>query len=274
MAQSLSTADAARILGLSETRIRELLRASLGREPRSGRRYALSFQELVILRSARALLEQGVPPARVKRALRALAEQLPPERALSGLRIHAEGGRVTVQDAAGKWDAETGQAVFCFEVGDLEREVLAPRVELEPSTTPAPSGHARHEFERGVELEDSDPEAAREAYARALELDPELIDAYVNLGRLLHAAGDPRAAIERYEAALSRGSQDAVAHFNLALALEEVRDPAQAAEHYRRALALDADFADAHYNLAQLSERRGEMPEALRHYRAYKQLTE
>src|SRR5262245_2096437 len=112
MPQSLSTADAARILGLSEPRIRELLRAGLGQAPRSGRRYALSFQELVILRSARALLEQGVPPGRVKRALRALAEQLPPERALSGLRIHAEGGRVTVQDGAGKWDAETGQAVF------------------------------------------------------------------------------------------------------------------------------------------------------------------
>ena len=273
MAQSLSTADAARILGLSEARIRELLRAGLGLAPRRGRRYALSFQELVILRSARALLEQGVPAARVKRALRALAEQLPPERTLSGLRIHAEGGRVTVHDGTRKWDAETGQALFCFDVEELEREALAPRVELEPST-PAPSGHARLEFERGLELEEADPEAARQAYAHAIELDPELIDAYVNLGRLLHEAGNPRAAIERYEAALVRSAQDPVAHFNLALALEEVRELADAAEHYRRALASDPDFADAHYNLAELSERMGQMPEALRHYRAYKQLTE
>jgi tetratricopeptide (TPR) repeat protein len=273
MGQSLSTADAARILGLSEARIRELLRAGLGLAPRSGRRYALSFQELVILRSARALLEQGVPAARVKRALRALAEQLPPERTLSGLRIYAEGGRVTVHDGARKWDAETGQALFCFDVEDLEREVLAPRVALEPSPA-APDTSARQEFERGLELEEADPDAARQAYAHAIELDPDLIDAYVNLGRLLHEAEDPRAAIERYEAALLRAPHEAVAHFNLALALEAVRELARAAEHYRQALASDPDFADAHYNLAQLSERMGQLPDALRHYRAYKQLTE
>src|SRR5262245_21618286 len=243
MGQSLSTADAARITGLSEGRIRELLRAGLGLAPRRGRRYALSFQELVILRSARALLEQGVPAARVKRALRALAEQLPPERTLSGLRIHAEGGRVTVHDGSRKWDAETGQTLFCFDVEDLEREVSAPRLALEPRET-APSGVARQEFERGLELEESDAAAARDAYARAIELDPELIDAHVNLGRLLHEAGDARAAIERYEAALLRAPQDAVAHFNLALALEAVRELERAVEHYRRALASDPDFAD------------------------------
>jgi tetratricopeptide (TPR) repeat protein len=274
MPQNLSTADAARIVGLSEARIRELLRGCLGIAPRRGHRYALSFQELVILRTARALLEQRVPAARVKRALRTLAEQLPPERTLSGVRIYAEGGRVTVHDGDRKWDAETGQALFCFDVAELERETAAPRLDPEPRAERAPSGLARGEFERGVELEESDPAAARDAYTRAIELDPDLTDAHVNLGRLLHEAGDARGAIARYEAALLRSAQDPVAHFNLALALEDVRELAQAAEHYRRALASDPDFADAHYNLAELSERMGQLPEALRHYHAYKQLTE
>ena len=275
MPQSLSTADAARIVGLSEARIRELLRAGLGVAPRQGRRYALSFQELVILRTARALLDQRVPAARVKRALRRLAEQLPAERPLSGLRICAEGARVAVYDGAYKWDAETGQTLFAFDVGvdDLEQRVLATRPADAPESA-EPRARARQEFERALALEEVDANAARAAYARALELDPELTDAYVNLGRLLHESGDARAAIERYEAALLRAAQDPVAHFNLALALEDVRELAHAAEHYRRALAQDPDFADAHYNLAELSERMGEMSEALRHYRAYKQLTE
>ena len=77
MSRNLSTAEVARVLGLKEARIREWVRSGLCRPARKGRRYAFSFQDLVILRAAKGLLESGVSSARVRRALAALGRELP-----------------------------------------------------------------------------------------------------------------------------------------------------------------------------------------------------
>ena len=69
MSRHLSTAEVSRILGIREARVRELARAGLCRPARSGRSYAFSFQDLVVLRAAEGLLRRKVPAARVQRAL-------------------------------------------------------------------------------------------------------------------------------------------------------------------------------------------------------------
>lgn len=273
MGRTLSTAEAARILGLSEARVRELARDGLAGRSRRGHRYAITFQDLVVLRAARRLLDQRVPPARVRRALAALARELPPRQPLSGLRLVAHGREVAVWDGERTWQPETGQVVLDFGDEALAREV--ERIRESPPVPPqAAALRARLEFEAGLDLEDSDPEAAARAYARALEGDPDLVDAYVNLGRLRHEAGAAGEAARLYQEALERSPDDPVVHFNLALALEDTKGAEAAARHYERVLALDPDFADAHYNLAGLCERLGRPTDALRHYRAYQKLTE
>jgi excisionase family DNA binding protein len=272
----LSTAEAARILGLRESRIRELVRAGVCRAERRGRRYAFSFQELVVLRAAQGLLAQSVPLARVRRALEALSRELPDERPLSGLRIWADRGRVAVRAEGAAWEPETGQTLLDFEVDELARRVAELRT---PPKDPEeeeddPRARAEAEFEAGLDLEDDDPAAACDAYGRALALDPGLVDAWVNLGRLFHEAGKPAKAAELYHHALERNPDDPVIHFNLALALEDARGATPAAAHYEKALSLDPDFADAHFNLAGLCEKLGRKADALRHYREYKKLTE
>ena len=91
MMRLLSTAEVARILDLPGPRIRELVRGGLCRPARRGRAYAFSFQDVVVLRAAKGLLESRVPAARVRRALEQLSEQLPPDRPLSGVRVFADG---------------------------------------------------------------------------------------------------------------------------------------------------------------------------------------
>jgi tetratricopeptide (TPR) repeat protein len=271
----LTTADAARILGISEARVRELVRSGLCRPARHGRRYAFSFQELVVLRAAASLLAKQVPVARVRRALAALVQELPPERPLSGLRVFADGKRVAVRDGGTAWEPETGQTLLDFEVDELARRVGELRAVAKPEPA-ADDAHARAqaEFERAVELEDDDPAAACDAYGRALALDADLVDAWVNLGRIAHESGNAKEAVRLYHEALERSPDDPVVHFNLALALEDARGAAPAAAHYERALALDPRFADAHYNLAGVCEKLGRKADALRHYHAYKKLTE
>ncbi|MCG8588875.1 MAG: tetratricopeptide repeat protein [Proteobacteria bacterium] len=268
MPRHFSTAEVARLLGVSDDWVRATARSGLCHPQRRGRRYAFSFQDLVVLYAARDLVRQRVPTARVRRALRSLAETLPPNRPLSGLRVRADGRSVTVRDGGGAWEPETGQRVLDFQV-DAVAELVA---DLERRDEPGQGG-AQAAFRRGLELEDDDPKAARAAYAHAVELDPGLVDALVNLGRLAHDAGDAAEAARLYHHALERTPDDAVIHFNLALALEDARGPAAAVAHYERALALDADFADAHYNLAGLCEQLGRGADAIRHYHAYKRLT-
>ena len=270
MQRNLSTAEAARVLGLSEAQVRELLRSCVS-GPRESRRYALTFQDLVILRKARELLERRVPVARVKAALRALSER-PSGRPLSGVRIHAEGTRVAAYEGPIKWDPETGQTLFAFDATELgpapAREPIQPRA-IEPELD-----EASQEFQRAVALEESDPDAARESYRRVIRLDPEAADAYTNLGRLEHARGELEAARALYEQALTQTPEDPLVHFNLALSLEDLGQSDLAVDHYRRTLELDPQFADAHYNLGLLCERLGAHAEAVRHYAAYKRLVE
>ena len=274
MPRSLSTSEAARILGMDESRLRRLVRLGLGTPARRGRRYAFSFQDLVILRTADELIRRSVPSARVARALAALAEALPPERPLSGLRIHADGREVAVREGPHRWNPETGQTLFDFELDELAEQVeKVPERPLTAGEAPAEVEALRF-FEQALALEDADPVAACTAYARALELDPELADAYVNLGCLAHEAGRAGDAVALYRQALERSPGDPVIHFDLALALEDTGDPATAARHYERAVALDPGFADAHYNLGELCQQLGRPRDALRHLGEYKRLTQ
>ncbi len=275
MTRNLSTSEVARILGMKESSIREIVRTGVFRPARRGRRYAFSFQDLVVLRAARGLLEAHVPAARVRRALAALARELPEGRPLSGVRIYADGRDVAVCDAGGAWQPETGQTCLAFEVDGLARLAEAVRAERRPAD-PGPGDAARAQlaFERGIDLEDEDPKRAALAYREALAIDPGLADALVNLGRLVHEGGEAAEAVSLYERALAITPDDPILHFNLALALEDARGALAAAGHYERALALDPAFADAHWNLAGLCEALERRADALRHYRAYQKLTE
>ncbi|MEM7244132.1 MAG: tetratricopeptide repeat protein [Acidobacteriota bacterium] len=269
----LSIGEAARILGTDTGELRRLVRLGLCQPQRRGRGHAFEFQDLVVLRAARELLEQDVPAARIRKALAALQERLDEDQPLSSLRLAADGKRVAVQEEGQSWVAETGQVLLDFDDDGVEEVEQAVR-QVRLARTQDEGDGAVVAFNRGLDLEDSDLAAAESAYRQAVELDPDMIDARVNLGRLLHERGRPHDAVPIYEAALQLDEDDALLHFNLAVALEDSRQELRALTHYRRAIALDERFADAHFNLASLCEQLGEAAEALRHYREYAKLTE
>ncbi len=278
-AQVFRTAEVARILGMPAERVRAVARTGLCRPTRRAGLLEFSFQDLVLLRAAQGLLQAKVPTRRVRRALAELARQLPSDRPLSGVRVYADGRRVVARDRRAAWRPESGQIVFTFAVDELARRagVVIPvrRQRARPKTVaPRPMQDAAGWFERGLLCEErNDLDGARSAYQRAVDLDPTLSDAYINLGRLLHEAGQSADAAHLYHHALDCDPNDPVAHYNLALALEDGEQLAAAMAHYRRALDLDPDFADAHFNFAQLLERLGRRSQAMQHLRLYHRLT-
>jgi tetratricopeptide (TPR) repeat protein len=278
-AKVLHTADIARILRLPDTRVRALARAGLCQPLKRGGMYEFSFQDLVLLRAAHGLLRNSVPLRKVRRSLRELSRQLPADRPLSGVRIYADGKSVVVRDGNAAWQPDSGQAVFTFKVDDLAKKsgVLVQVAQRRGRVTPRKREQgtsAMAWFERGLALEEVDVTAATTAYRRALERDPELSDAYINLGRLLHESGDTGEAMRLYAEAIKRAPDDPVAHYDMALALEDQGDPQAAKRYYHRALELEPDFADAHYNLGRLLDQLGQRAQALRHLLAYKRLTD
>lgn len=267
--------DVARLLGLSEAQVRTYARDGFLTPDRGSRReYRFSFQDLVVMRTAKALVAARIPTRRIHRALKKLKRQLPRGRSLAEVRIAADGDRIVVSDGETAWNPESGQVHLDFAVSDLAtRAAPLARRSAEAARRAAEDLNADDWYELGFELEPLAPAEARDAYRRALELDAHHADAHVNLGRLLHEDGRVSEAEAHYRLALSTSPEHATAAFNLGIALEDLRRPADAIEAYRKAIAADPALADAHFNLSRLYEKTGKRAAALRHLSAYKRLT-
>jgi tetratricopeptide (TPR) repeat protein len=271
-----SSKHVARLLDLSVGQVRSYARAGF-LEPARGARgeYRFSFQDLVLLRTARGLLASRVPSRKIRRALRKLKSQLPSGRPLTGVRISLEGDRIIVHDRGAVWNPETGQTRFDFEVADLANKVApharrAARAALDSDEQmSAEDWHAL-----GADLEPTVPDHALEAYRRALDIDPDHFDTRINLGRLLHEQRRFHAAETHFRLALSVRPADPVALFNLAACLEELGRTQESARAYRETIEADPEYADAHYKLARLCETLGDPAAASLHLQTYRRLTE
>src|SRR5205809_7822317 len=187
-----SSRDVARVLGLTVAQVRGFARDGFltpGRGPGGGLQF--SFQDLVILRTAKALVAARIPTRRIRRALKKLRQQLPRGRSLAELRIVAEGDRIVVSDGYTAWNPESGQFNLDFAVSDLATRA-APIARRTAQAARAAESDLDGEdwYELGLELEAVEPGEARDAYRRALELDAHHADAHVNRGRLLAQQGE------------------------------------------------------------------------------------
>ena len=253
-----------KLLRLSRSTLRALIDAGFvtpERGPRNTLRF--SFQDLIVLRTAQSLAAANIPRRRIVRSLKQLRSRLPERMPLSGLSIAAIADHVVVREGGGHWQADSGQYLLAFE-GDPARGAL--RV-IEPVATAAPTS-----VDAIYEPDDSDPDAALQAYQRAIAADPTRLDARINLGRLLHELERFEQAEQTYREAMKIGASEPLLFFNLGVLLDDMGRKTEAKQAYEAALKLDPQLADCHYNLALLYEELEQPKPALRHMAQYRRL--
>jgi tetratricopeptide (TPR) repeat protein len=230
-----------------------------------------SFSDLISIQTLLKLLENGIPPRQIGRALASLRDKIADVRQpLAEMRIVSDGKRIAVYVGGQRMEALTGQILFDFDaasLGDLkafpERKRSVNRMR-----------ESEDWFQRGLELEETGAPAAQviEAYLKVLELNPEAAGALVNLGTIYYRQRKFAEAEKYYRQAIEADPAYPLAQFNLGNLYDEQGRVVEALEHYRQALHLNPQYADAHFNLALLCERSGETLKAVHHWKCYLKL--
>jgi tetratricopeptide (TPR) repeat protein len=253
-----------RILDVTEKQLNYWERLRLvGPKRRWGERF-YDFRDLISLRTAKQLTEQGVPAHRLRRAMLALQRQLSEVRApLTELRILSDGRDIVVEQQGARLEPLSGQLLLNFDTRELRARL-----------TVMPEREAGEWFTLAAEME-ADPSTraqAIDAYRRALAKDPDRVEALINLGALLYEQADSPAAVDCFRKAVQLEPENPLAHYNLGSVLEELGELETARKHLREALQLKPGYADAHYNLALVCEKLGAGGEAREHWRRYVEL--
>lgn len=178
--------------------------------------------------------------------------------------------------------ARSGQLAFDFRLDAAPARVVT----LTPKAAPpmaAMLGHvpdqaasqAEQFFLAGSILDNGEAEGQREAadaYRRALELDPYLVPALVNLANIHYSRDEAVEAQALYERATAIDPDMFEAHYNLGNIYHDLGRYPEAQAAYREALRLNPAYADAHFYLAVTLEKAGRSAEARPHWKAYQQL--
>jgi len=150
----------------------------------------------------------------------------------------------------------------------------------QPPTPSEPSTTALEHFQQGNDLSRAGEfDKAAEQYEKALEIDPQYVDAMTNLGGAYYSLGQLDKAIEQYTKAIEIAPSDADIRSNLAAAHvqkhQSAGDPEElnlAVEQYEKAVELNPDLAEAHFGLGVIYALQGDNEQAIQAFERFLEL--
>jgi tetratricopeptide repeat protein/BRCA1-like protein len=241
-----------RYAALREDHLRYLVKCGVVRPVlRTNADTFFAFTDLALIRQVHEGLEQSVPFRSIVRSLIA--------------------GRQGQLELDFRMDAAPAKILTLRR--PAPREVVASETK---KTAPVRDPLLAEEYFRAAStLDDGDPrkqDEAAAAYRKALELDPYLVAALINLANIHYSHDELVEAQALYERAIGLEPDFFEAHFNLGNIYHDLGRFGEAQACYREALRLNPFYADAHFYLAVSFEKMGLSDEARPHWRAYQQL--
>jgi tetratricopeptide (TPR) repeat protein len=229
--------------------LRYMQKWGLIRPVRSGVETAYAFQDLAVIRDADAQLAEGASFRAVLRSM-----------------LSARAGQLTLD-----FRSEAPPA----KVLRIRRREPPPLAALMGAPPDAEPTTAEQFFAAASLLDDGNPanvDDACRAYRRALEADPYMVPALINLANLRYSRDEIAEAQALYERAIALEPDVFEAHFNLGNILHDLGRNHEAQACYRDALRLNPTYAEAHFYLAVTLEKTGQSHDARPHWRAYQHL--
>lgn len=107
---------------------------------------------------------------------------------------------------------------------------------------------------------------AEESYLKALEIEPTMIQAWVNLGGVRLLRWEFKGCLEANQAAARLGEDLPIVHYNMGQAYLYLNDPENLVRCNERVLELDRDHPDAHYYAAVGYLAQNNLGAAERHF--------
>ena len=112
-------------------------------------------------------------------------------------------------------------------------------------------------------------DAAREAFARALQEDLSYGPAHVQLGFIALDAKDTTTAISEFDLAVQIAGDNPVLRYQYGFTLLETGKAAEAEEQLRKAIALNPVYAAPHFSLAKAIAAQGRAAEAVAEFKTF-----
>jgi TPR repeat/BRCA1 C Terminus (BRCT) domain/Tetratricopeptide repeat len=242
----------ARYRGLREDHLRYLVKCGIIRPAvRTHADAFLAFPELAVIKQANDELDAGASFQAVVRAL-----------------LASRHGQLTLDF---RLDASPAKIIEL-----RARTPDGPAAPLDHRVIPAREMAIAEDYFRAASaLDDGDPaklDDAAAAYRRALEHDPYLAAALINLANIHYSHDELAEAQALYERAIALESDFFEAHFNLGNIYHDLGRFSEAQTCYIEALRLNPRYADAHFYLAVTLEKIGLSSDARPHWQAYRQL--
>jgi tetratricopeptide (TPR) repeat protein len=255
--------QASKMLGISSRRLRHWEKIQfVGRSIHNDQGEFYSFQDLVSLRAAAALISGGISLQQVIKSIELIKKKFPEIKSISELKFFSHNQTLMMRYNGLSFDPVNGQLLMSF-----EDHHVAPATNFK-----APKKERNHLFwfEYGLRYDiEGKWQLAVKAYRKALQLEPMLADCWNNLATIYYRVGKKKKAIRYYLNALKINSSYKLAYYNLGNIFEELKKFRTAVKMYLRAIELDPEYYDAHYNLALVYDKIHAYAEACHHWEVY-----
>jgi tetratricopeptide (TPR) repeat protein len=127
-------------------------------------------------------------------------------------------------------------------------------------------------FEHALMLDERGDLKAAELYAKAIEAEDCVADAYCNLGIIESRKGNTTKAFDCFTTSLKSNPRHLEAHYNLGNLYFDLNDFRLAQIHYEMSSEVDPSFANAYFNLALVQAINNDPSGAIRALSKYQEL--
>ncbi|RPJ59686.1 MAG: tetratricopeptide repeat protein [Acidobacteria bacterium] len=267
MSRYFSEEEVADVLSVATARLKEWETRGLVSPTvdESGRNYH-SFLDLITLKAIDLLEHQGVDDAQISPLLDAMRPRLLDlEDRLTHRVLTIFEDRIILTQKNHFVDSRAGRVLMRLDLDEII-QAATNRINRE-----SPDRTADQWFDEGIRqlAPSGNSHLALAAFEEALKLDPNRVEAHINIGKIHHREHRLVDAERSFRLALARDPYHAEAQCHLGLAMEDLHCLEEAITCYERALAVNPGLKHAYYRMGRACAKAQFWDRALRYWNQY-----